>query len=190
MKIYTRQGDDGTTGLSGAERVSKDDVRVEAYGTVDELNCHVGHAAEGGSCPEMSVLLRAVQNQLFVLGAELATPAGATVRGRTLGEEDVRALEEHIDGWTEQLPPLRRFVLPGGCPLACRLHLARAVCRRAERRCVTLGASEAIRPIVVRYLNRLSDLFFVMARRANRLAMVGDTEWESEGAKERRGDQQ
>ena len=181
VKIYTRHGDDGTTGLVGTDRVAKDHVRVEAYGAVDELNCHIGHAIEACTCEAMDAALRVVQHELFVLGAELATPAGAAPPGATLDERHVHTLEGHIDRWNEQLPPLRRFVLPGGCSLACRLHLARSVCRRAERRGVTLGTAEGISPTVVCYLNRFSDLLFVMARRANQLASVPDVEWNGMG---------
>lgn len=181
MKIYTRQGDDGTTSLAGGRRVSKAHLRVEAYGTVDELNCHVGHAAADGPRDSMQDVLVGLQQRLFVLGGELATADGGRPAGGTILEQDVAVLESHIDRWTAELPPLRRFVLPGGSSLACRLHLARAVCRRAERCCVTLGTEETVNPALMRYLNRLSDLLFVMARRANQLASVADVQWGGEG---------
>ncbi len=176
-RIYTRTGDAGETGLIGGRRVPKDHPRVEAYGAVDELNAHLGAAralARGG---QVATLLGEVQHRLFDLGAELATPparsAPAGVRA-----EDVAALERAIDRYQQRLPPLRAFVLPGGTPLAASLHVARTVCRRAERRVVALSRAEPVRAEVLAYLNRLSDLLFVLARAANRAAGRPDVVWQ------------
>ncbi|MBX3389602.1 MAG: cob(I)yrinic acid a,c-diamide adenosyltransferase [Phycisphaeraceae bacterium] len=172
-KIYTRTGDDGTTGLVGGRRVKKTDLRVEAYGSVDEANSFIGLAilhADQGSKTRAALL--AIQNDLFDLGADLATPiepgeaAGAALR-ITAGQ--VEKLEKLIDEFNELIPPLTSFVLPGGTPLAAELHAARTVTRRAERATVALMDSEpaATSAEAVRYLNRLSDLLFVLARTAN-----------------------
>ncbi len=178
MKIYTRTGDDGTTGLLGSGRVLKCAARVEAFGSVDELNAVLGvaraHDAQGWLTGE----LEALQSRLFSLGAELAAvePAKLTTIER-VADADVAGLERQIDRLEAELPPLKRFVLPAGTPLAAQLHLARTVCRRAERRLVELGQEETIEPVLVRYLNRLADLLFVMARWCNRRAEVPETEW-------------
>ena len=178
MKIYTRTGDDGTTGLLGSKRVPKDARRVEAFGSVDELNAALGvaRALDGGS--GLTGELEAIQARLFSLGAELAaTEPAALARLERVGDAHVAELERLIDRLDADLPPLQRFVLPGGAPLAAQLHLARTVCRRAERRLVELGQEETIEPVLVRYLNRLADLLFVMARWCNRRAEVPETEW-------------
>jgi cob(I)alamin adenosyltransferase len=178
VKIYTRTGDDGTTGLLGPGRVRKSDGRVEAYGSVDELNAALGVARaldrEGWLAAEIEV----IQTKLFALGAELAasTPEPPATLER-IGEEDVAALERTIDRLDGELPALRNFILPGGSALAAELHLARAVCRRAERRLVTLMATTAFEPRLLRYLNRLADLLFVMARWCNVRAGVAEIEW-------------
>jgi cob(I)alamin adenosyltransferase len=178
MKIYTRTGDDGTTGLLGPGRVLKCAPRVEAYGNVDELNAALGvaraHDAQGWLGDE----LETIQSRLFSLGAELAT-ADPTMLGsiERVADRDVAMLEQWIDRLEVELPPLKRFVLPAGTPLAGQLHLARTVCRRAERRLVELGQKETIEPVLVRYLNRLADLLFVMARWCNRRAGAVETEW-------------
>ncbi|MDP4199017.1 MAG: cob(I)yrinic acid a,c-diamide adenosyltransferase [Bacteroidota bacterium] len=178
MKIYTKTGDDGTTGLFGGGRVPKDSPRIEAYGTVDELNSCIGlvRAASG----ELFVdLLQRISEELFVLGGDLATPleTRSDYEVPRIGESQVRALELAIDEHDAQLPSLKRFILPGGTPLAAHLHHARTVCRRAERLLVTLTTREKIGPNDIIYLNRLSDLLFVLARRANQLAGVRDIEW-------------
>ncbi|MEO1498239.1 MAG: cob(I)yrinic acid a,c-diamide adenosyltransferase [Planctomycetota bacterium] len=190
MKIYTRTGDSGETALLGGVRAAKDDQRIEAYGTVDELNATLGMGrAEVERCPGMSdeargkidAVLAAAQNRLFDLGAELATAPGAAGDFATLAEAHVGYLETVIDEHETSLPKLTQFVLPGGSAAAARLHLARCVCRRAERRVVALGQREPVREIVTRYLNRLSDLLFVLARTANHAAGAGDTPWEKAG---------
>jgi cob(I)alamin adenosyltransferase len=157
-KIYTRTGDDGTTGLADGGRVPKDHRRIEALGGLDELNSLIGMIMVQAE-PDVPHELERIQNQLFDLGAEIATP-GAT---RT-GVKDVDWLEKALDGYNEQLPPLKEFILPGGGSAATFCHLARAVCRRTERRLVTLGREEQVNPHSMRYVNRLSDVLFVLAR--------------------------
>jgi cob(I)alamin adenosyltransferase len=190
MKIYTRTGDRGETALFGAGRVAKDHARVEAYGTVDELNAVIGVAvaeleAAGEGFSEIAAGLRAVQADLFTVGARLATPgveAGnrAAAHVPSLPEGRVAELERWIDAAETELAPLRHFVLPGGTVAAAQLHLARTVCRRAERRTVTLAHQEAVEEDVIVYLNRLSDLLFTLARLANVRAGVADVPWKSE----------
>ncbi|MCS7034214.1 MAG: cob(I)yrinic acid a,c-diamide adenosyltransferase [Phycisphaerae bacterium] len=180
MKIYTKTGDDGTTGLIGGSRVRKCDPRIELYGTVDELNAAIGLAAVMAS-GQVLEQLRAVQNDLFVLGSHLATPehepASKTRWLPPLEEQMITRLEQQIDAATETLPPLRNFILPGGSELSARLHLARTVCRRAERLAVAFGLDRPMPAIVVTYLNRLSDWLFVQARLANQSAGVSDIPW-------------
>jgi cob(I)alamin adenosyltransferase len=180
MRIYTRTGDDGTTGLLGAERVSKDSPRVEAYGSVDELNAFLGLAiAHLQSHERFCKILQQVQGDLFVLGAELAVPVGKSPVIPPLSEEHVRQLEHYIDEIEEQLPPLRHFILPGGTIGSAVLHVARTVCRRAERRVVSLFHVEPGNPHILIYLNRLGDLLFVMARAANAAEGVEDIIWDA-----------
>ncbi len=178
MRIYTRTGDDGTTGLLGPGRVLKCALRVECYGGVDELNAVLGRVRTLDAERWLDLTLGGVQAQLFQLGAELATsdPRALSKLVR-LGDDDVAALERAIDRLEEELAPLTSFVLPGGTPLAAELHVARAVCRRAERRVVELMQVEQVEPRLVRYLNRLADLLFVMARWSLRRAGVEDIEW-------------
>lgn len=185
MKLYTKTGDDGTTGLFGGPRVAKDHPRVEAYGTVDELNAALGLAIAGcadGANPALAriaTLLTGIQSRLFDLGADLATPADAAHRDRVpvLGDADVAALEAAIDEIDGGNASLSAFVLPGGSEAAARLHLARTICRRAERLVVGLAREEAITPAAIIYVNRLSDLLFAMARRANGAVGVADVPW-------------
>ena len=180
MKIYTRTGDDGTTGLLGGRRVRKSDPRIDCYGTVDELNAVVGVAAAVAP-PALAAQLRAVQNDLFVLGSHLAVPADRSpgaVPLPALDESVTARLESEIDAAEADLPPLRQFILPGGSEASARLHFARTVCRRAERSAAALAEQSPVPPLVVRYLNRLSDWLFVMARSANRSAGVDDVPWE------------
>ncbi|MCF0218185.1 MAG: cob(I)yrinic acid a,c-diamide adenosyltransferase [Muribaculaceae bacterium] len=181
MKVYTRTGDKGTTALIGGVRVAKDSVRLEAYGTVDELNSHIGLVcAIAQDCDvEMTATLRLVQNKLFNVGAYLATPADKAAAPKGLDESDIKALEDAIDLVDNELPPLQCFVLPGGCRQAAEVHIARTVCRRAERRIITLGAAEGVDDLVVKYINRLSDFLFVYARRVNMLCRGTELAWES-----------
>ena len=179
MKIYTKTGDGGETSLFDNTRVSKADARVDAYGEVDEINACLGAARAAGVDPDISAALEAIQKDLFALGARLADPSAriaARVTKAAISESDVQRLEAIIDRLEDELPPLRRFILPGGGPAGATLHLARTVCRRAERRVIALGA-DAVEPILVVYLNRLSDLLFVMARAVNHRAGVPEVEW-------------
>lgn len=178
MKIYTKTGDSGDTGLFGGPRVSKDDPRIEAYGAVDELNALLGLARTEPMSAQLDVLLARVQNELFDLGAELATPDPMAKGTATLGATHIATLEVTIDIYEEQLEPLTQFILPGGCPAAALLHFSRTVCRRAERRIVTLSKIAPVRPELIVYVNRLSDLLFVLARAANHLAGERDVPWQ------------
>ncbi len=177
-KIYTRTGDDGTTGLLGPGRVLKSALRVEAYGEVDELNAVLGRARALDADRALDGELAGIQSRLFHVGAELATTDPAMLAKLTrIGDEDVAVLERLIDRLDAELAPLTAFILPGGTPLAAELHVARTVCRRAERRVVALMQGEAVEPRLARWLNRLADLLFVMARWSNRRAGVADVEW-------------
>jgi cob(I)alamin adenosyltransferase len=183
MKIYTRTGDQGETALFGGRRVRKDSLRVEAYGTVDELNATLGAARAFVRDPDLDAILAVIQNDLFVLGADLATPLTGEAHGKAPSQvprtapEHVAGLEDAIDRVEAGLDPLRTFILPAGAPGAGLLHLTRAVCRRAERRVVALARRESINPQSVAYLNRLSDLLFVLARLENQRAGVPDVPW-------------
>jgi cob(I)alamin adenosyltransferase len=179
MKIYTKTGDQGQTGLFGGARVSKAHVRVDAYGDVDELNCAIGAVRAHVTDPGIGGLLLAIQSELFAVGAELARdPSKQVDLGIALIEEpEVQRLESAIDEREHDLAPLKTFVLPGGSTEAALLHLARATCRRAERKLVLLSETESLRPELLRYVNRLSDLLFVMARHANFRAKVPDVPW-------------
>ena len=168
MKIYTRTGDDGTTGLLGASRVPKHDARVEAYGSVDELNAVLGIARSLDPGRLVDAQLERIQEALFQVGAELAaTSEKALATLSRVSDDDIAALEAAIDRLEADLPALTRFILPGGSPLAAHLHFARTVCRRAERRVTSLATRDPIEPRLVRWLNRLADLLFVMARWVN-----------------------
>jgi cob(I)alamin adenosyltransferase len=178
MKIYTKTGDGGETSLFGGARVSKDDTRIEAYGCVDELNSCLGIVRSLRPSQDLDGILLELQNDLFVLGADLATPAGSvTAPVPRIAQADAERLEHHIDRLEERLEPLKSFVLPGGCALAAQVHQARTVCRRAERLVVRLSKVEAIGPAPLMFLNRLSDLLFVMARFANLQAETPETPW-------------
>ncbi len=179
MKLYTRTGDDGTTGLFGGDRVQKDDLRVEAYGTVDEANAAIGVARALSPSKGSDAVLEALQNDLFVLGAELACAPGKRdkLRMKLLGKDDITRMEEAIDRAQAGLGELKSFVLPGGAPVAAALHSARTLSRRAERRTIAAGRESAVREDLVIYLNRLSDLLFCLARRENHEAGVADVPW-------------
>jgi cob(I)alamin adenosyltransferase len=179
MKIYTKTGDSGQTSLFDKTRVSKADARVEAYGEVDELNASLGTARAAGVDDEIAGLIEWLQKDLFAVGARLADPSSRIaprVEKAAIGDAAVQRLEHAIDRLEETLPPLRRFILPGGSSSGALLHLARTVCRRAERRVIALGAN-AVDPVLIIYLNRLSDLLFVMARAVNHRAGVPEAEW-------------
>lgn len=179
MKIYTKTGDNGETGLFAGPRVRKDAPRIEAYGTIDELNAVLGCARCQPLPAEVDALLATVQNELFNLGAELATLDPGKLQLAVISAAHIAALEAAIDRFEAHLTPLRQFILPGGSAGAAWLHLARTVCRRAERRLVALAAAETISPHLLVYLNRLSDLLFVLARTANRAAGLADAPWTS-----------
>ncbi len=182
-RIYTRTGDKGDTGLVGGQRVPKDDVRVGAYGTVDELNAAIGLALSHGASDRIRTTLEHVQSLLFDLGAHLATPPKKKPPTDGARSDDVDWIEARIDEAEAKLPPLESFILPGGTPVAAGLQVARAVCRRAERRTVTLRREEPSTPeTAVRLLNRLSDLLFVLARLANHEAKQEETPWRGSSA--------
>lgn len=180
-KVYTRTGDDGTTALGGGHRVSKDDLRVAAYGTVDECSSHLGAAVASGLVPELEEAVTTLQNELFHLGADLCfrEEDKSDATGPRIEERHVDALEALMDRLSAELEPLANFVLPGGTPAAAHLHLARAVCRRAERDTVALSRQESVGPWVIRYLNRLSDTLFVLARYENHRRGRPDILWDS-----------
>lgn len=194
-RVYTRTGDKGETALVGGKRVPKDSLRIEAYGTIDELNSIVGLARvfneerleEGETHRHLDEVLRKIQDELFDLGSELATPPELSYEGMVrLGEKEVKRLEEIIDECQKELRPLRSFVLPGGGRIGAHLHQCRTVCRRAERIIVRLARVEAVSEWVVKYVNRLSDLFFVLARWAGKRLGEKEYLWE-QGLKEKPG---
>jgi len=178
MKIYTRGGDQGTTGLPGGIRVPKGDLRMVATGTLDELNAVLGLVRAEGTGEPMDRLLQQLQNQLFAFGAELATSGSGKIESLHLQESDVEALEHAIDTLEKDLPPLTEFILPGGTKSAALLHLARCVCRRAEREIVAMSAEHTVREVLLKYINRTSDLLFVAARSANATQGRADVPWE------------
>jgi cob(I)alamin adenosyltransferase len=186
-RIYTKQGDAGETHLAGGQRVAKDSARIEAYGTVDELNAFVGlagiscaeQAVEHPRLPALSAILKRVQHELFNLGSILATlPADVHAKQARVTNADTEQLEREIDAMNEELEPLRSFVLPGGTRLNAELHVARTICRRAERLVVALARVEEVPPEAVRYLNRLSDALFVWSRWANHVMGAAEILWE------------
>ncbi|MSR44224.1 MAG: cob(I)yrinic acid a,c-diamide adenosyltransferase [Phycisphaerales bacterium] len=187
MKLYTKTGDDGSTGLYGGGRVMKHHPRIEAYGTVDELNAWLGMcvcacAPDHATDARMREILLRLQSRLFDLGADLATPAGSAGESRVarIAARHVAEAESFIDEIEGENEPIRVFVLPGGSLLAAHLHVARVVCRRAERLLVSLGENESVGPEAIHFLNRLSDLFFAMARRANGAHGVADVPWQKD----------
>ncbi len=194
MRIYTKQGDTGLTRLADGERIPKHDHRVELYGTADECNSSIGQALafmDGAPYADLCASLQTQQNLLFELGSELAgfeTGAGPSV----IHEDDIAALERAMDAYMEILPPMRAFILPGGTPASAGLHVARTVCRRLERMCTAdLAANPetcTVRPLALKYINRLSDYLFLGARLANHLAKVADIEWASRAKKESTGE--
>ena len=181
MKIYTKTGDSGETGLYGGTRVPKNAIRIEACGTVDELNACIGVVRSQIQDAEIDTILHRIQNELFDIGADLATlethPKAASLR---IPPTLTPGLEREIDQFEDQLPPLKNFILPGGSPCGAAVHLARTVCRRAERCIVTLAKGEPVNPEVLIYLNRLSDLLFVLARIVNHRADEPEPLWESQ----------
>lgn len=177
-KIYTKTGDDGTTSLFDGSRVGKDDARVAVYGDVDELNGIIGMAAAFLEANDLRTTLYRIQKDLFAFGAKLANPAARKQKEKAdFGEDKISFLESEIDRMETSLPPMTNFILPGGSPAAAALHVARCVCRRAERLLVAFARSTALDPLYVKFLNRLSDYLFVAARTANRLAGRDDVPW-------------
>ncbi len=180
VKIYTKTGDLGETGLMGGKRLSKDSLRIRAYGDIDELNAVLGVCRAQKAAQEIDAMLHELQLELFDLGADLATPLNSKVQVPRVTEKQIIRLEQWIDGIDEKLTPLQNFILPGGCLSAAQLHMARTVCRRAERGITALQKQEDIGGNVVKYVNRLSDLLFMMARLANKLEGVDDEPWKKE----------
>lgn len=177
-RIYTRGGDSGQTGLIGGARVPKDHLRVEAYGAIDELNSQLGLVRTRLKADDLLAVIQTIQNRLFDLGAELAAPPEKRGAIPPVTAEHIRALEHLIDAYEEALPPLREFILPGGTEAAAMFHVARTVARRAERHIVRLARGETVNPELLRYMNRLSDLLFVLARTANHRAGRSDITWQ------------
>jgi len=180
-RVYTKTGDDGTTGLGSGQRIAKDSPRIEAYGTVDELNSQLGVALAAGVHDPVPAALRTIQNELFHLGSDLCIPEEDKKRTPVprIEERHVLALEKLMDRLSKELSPLENFILPGGSPAAAALHVARTVCRRAERRVLLLSRQEPVGTQVIPYLNRLSDALFVMARYENKRSGSSDTLWDS-----------
>ena len=180
MKIYTKFGDSGETALYGGTRVGKDARRIEAIGTVDELNAYIGYVQTLIEDTDLSDLMARIQNHLFAVGADLATPATHTKASEfRIAVDFTKAMETAIDTLSEELPPLTNFILPGGCAAGAILHIARVVCRRSERRVVHLARETEVNPEIIRSLNRLSDLLFVLARTVNCRAQAPEPIWES-----------
>ena len=179
-RVYTRKGDDGSTGLGGGQRVPKHSLRIEAYGTVDELSSCIGVAVACGLDPDLARALRGIQNELFDLGSDLCILEQDKQKTKVpcIEQRHVDALESTIDRLNEELKPLSNFILPGGNPGAAQLHVARTVCRRAERRLAALIENEPVGPHTLQYLNRLSDALFVMARYENHKRNVEDALWQ------------
>ncbi len=177
MKIYTKTGDNGQTSLFGGQRVGKHHARIEVYGTVDELNSVLGLAVASGADDMLLPILRKLQDDLFVLGADLATPPDKKTRMERITKNHFRYLESIIDDLDSRLEPLKSFILPGGSTTSAYLHLARTICRRAERHCVSCRQHEQISDEALIFLNRLSDLLFVMARFQNKSQRIDDVVW-------------
>ncbi|MGD8778266.1 MAG: cob(I)yrinic acid a,c-diamide adenosyltransferase [Ignavibacteria bacterium] len=181
MKIYTKTGDKGETSLFGGQRVSKDNLRIEAYGTVDELNAYLGQAVAVSKSEAIKKVLYKIQNELFTVGADLATPKDKNIKKEIprVNEKMVEGLENLIDEFDSKLPSLKNFVLPGGSLGASNLHIARTICRKIERRIVTLSNEENIGEYILKYLNRLSDLLFILARYENLESNTPDITWQN-----------
>ena len=178
MKIYTKTGDQGTTSLFGGKRLSKSDLRIETYGTIDELNSHIGLVRDQEVNQKRKNILVEIQDRLFTIGSILATePGNEKVKIPMLAETDIGFLEKEIDGMEEGLPPMKFFVLPGGHPSVSFCHIARTVCRRAERLTIALHQQENINPLVIPYLNRLSDYLFVLSRKMTQELGAEETPW-------------
>ncbi len=177
MKIYTKRGDQGETSLFGGKRVLKTDDRIEAYGTVDELNSVLGLALSFNQSEKTQKILHHLQDELFVLGADLATPIGKKEKIDRIGDSHIQSIEDIIDDLDSELEPMRFFIHPGGTSSSSSIHIARTVCRRAERACINCIQTIEISPDTIRYLNRLSDLLFVLARYENKQAGISEEKW-------------
>lgn len=177
FKIYTKTGDKGETSLFGGRRLSKNHLRIEAYGTVDELNAHIGLVRDLVEPAGVGSLLFEVQNRLFVLGSSLACDPDSQPLVPDLKASDIQVLEQEIDRMEEGLPPLKHFILPGGHPTVSHCHIARCVCRRAERLCVALAQEEQVEPLILEYLNRLSDYLFVLSRHIGKQSGAEEVIW-------------
>ena len=181
MKIYTKGGDKGETGLFGGERVPKDSIRIEAYGTIDELNSFIGLTIIEIKDQEVKELLNRIQNNLFTLGSDLAAPDNEKNKKHNIPrikESHFEEIEKEIDKFDSRMEELRNFILPGGCKSSALLHICRTICRRAERRVVTLSNGVNLNPEIIIFLNRLSDLFFVLARYENKISGIEDIKWQ------------
>lgn len=178
MKIYTRKGDSGTTQLIGGTRVSKNHIRIEAYGTIDELNSYIGLTSDSLTDNIVKDLLKEIQDRLFTIGSTLASdPEKSRMKIPDLKEEDVELLEQEMDKMNERLPEMKSFILPGGIAANSICHITRCVCRRAERLTVALSENETVEPLVIKYLNRLSDYLFVLSRKISMDAGVDEIPW-------------
>jgi cob(I)alamin adenosyltransferase len=178
MKIYTKKGDDGTTGLIGGTRVLKSNLRIETYGTVDELNSYIGWVKDMSTRKEFSDMLKEIQDRLFTIGSHLAAdPVKSKMKLPEIKDEDVIYLENCIDSIESQLPEMKSFVLPGGHPAVSCCHVARCVCRRAERLTVSLSETESVEIVILKYLNRLSDFLFTLARILSKDLNAPETPW-------------
>ncbi|MBI4412644.1 MAG: cob(I)yrinic acid a,c-diamide adenosyltransferase [Deltaproteobacteria bacterium] len=179
MKIYTKTGDDGTTALFDGTRVDKNNPRVDTYGDIDELNAMLGIVVSGTADPEFTQLIRQIQRDLFALGAQLANPSHKKLKAKAdFSEDKITSLEKAIDKCDAEFGPIKTFMLPGGSPTAARFEFARTLCRRAERRVVSLSKNVEIKPDILIYLNRLSDLLFMLARVANKREGIQDIPWD------------
>jgi cob(I)alamin adenosyltransferase len=177
-KIYTKTGDKGTTSLIGGTRLSKDHIKIEAYGSVDELNAWIGVLADAPENKERNAMLKEIQDRLFTIGAELASePEQNKKKLPELFESDIVVLEKEMDSYNEVIPTLRAFVLPGGHPLVSFAHVARTVCRRSERQVIALSHNEDVNPLIIKYLNRLSDYLFVLSRKITQEQNAPEIAW-------------
>ncbi len=181
FKIYTKTGDEGQTSLFGGRRLPKHHIRIDAYGTVDELNAHIGLLRDGIENQDQRALLKDIQDRLFTIGSNLASDPEKDLPVPDIRDGDIETLEHAMDSMTENLPPLKNFILPGGHQLVSQAHVARCVCRRAERLVVALDAHEKVEPILIRYLNRLSDFLFTLARQLAKDLGVEEVVWKPRG---------
>ena len=181
VKIYTKSGDKGRSSLFGGRKVKKSDLRIEAYGNVDELNSLIGTILAENPSKDIAKKLTRIQNELFVLGSDLATPLGVKIKIPRVNRPYILRLEKEIDAWQKGLPQLKKFILPGGSKIGAKLHLVRSIARRTERSIVGLAQQDAINAKNIIYINRLSDWFFVAARYVNKLEKIKETEWKGRG---------